>query len=52
MTILRDLSIYWAMFHVVFIFILLFRSRLNRKSRKRNGYFDGSEWGGIDNIGH
>ncbi len=31
MTILRDLSIYWAMIHVVFIFILLFRSRLNRK---------------------
>lgn len=31
MTILRDLSIYWAMFHVVFLFILLFRSRLNRK---------------------
>ena len=31
MTILRDISIYWAMFHVVFLFILLFRSRLNRR---------------------
>lgn len=31
MTILRDISIYWAMFHVVFLFILMFRSRLNRK---------------------
>lgn len=31
MTILRDISIYWAMFHVLILFILLFRSRLNRK---------------------
>lgn len=31
MTILRDISIYWAMFHVIFLFILLFRSRLNRR---------------------
>ena len=31
MTILRDLSIYWAMFHVIFLFLALFRSRFTRK---------------------
>lgn len=31
MTILRDLSIYWAMFHVIFLFLMLFRSRFTRK---------------------
>lgn len=31
MTLLRDLSIFWAMIHVVFLFIMLFRSRLARK---------------------
>ncbi len=31
MIILRDLSIFWGMFHVVFLFIMLFRSRLSRK---------------------
>ncbi len=31
MTILRDISIYWAMFHVYFLFIMLFRSRYARK---------------------
>ncbi len=28
---LRDLSIYWCMFHVALIFVMLFRSRYNRK---------------------
>lgn len=28
---LRDVSIYWGMFHVIFIFIMLFRSRYNRR---------------------
>ncbi len=28
---LRDLSIYWCLFHVALIFIMLFRSRFNRK---------------------
>lgn len=31
MTILRDISIFWGMFHVIFLFIILFRSRLSRK---------------------
>lgn len=31
MTILRDLSIYWGMIHVIFIFIMLFRSRYTKK---------------------
>lgn len=31
MTLLRDLSIFWAMFHVIFLFIMLFRSRLTTK---------------------
>ncbi len=31
MEILRDLSIFWAMFHVIFLFIMLFRSRYTRK---------------------
>lgn len=31
MVLLRDLSIFWAMFHVIFLFIMLFRSRLTRK---------------------
>lgn len=31
MTILRDISIYWAMFHVIFLFLILFRSRFTRK---------------------
>jgi len=31
MTILRDISIFWGMFHVVLLFIMLFRSRLPRK---------------------
>jgi len=28
---LRDISIFWGMFHVEFLFIILFRSRLSRK---------------------
>ncbi|MCI8484941.1 MAG: GHKL domain-containing protein [Lachnospiraceae bacterium] len=33
MTILRDLSIFWGMFHVLFLFVMLFRSRFTpRKS--------------------
>lgn len=31
MTILRDISIYWAMIHVIFLFLMLFRSRYTRK---------------------
>ncbi|MDE7231898.1 MAG: ATP-binding protein, partial [Lachnospiraceae bacterium] len=31
MTILRDVSIFWAMFHVIFLFLILFRSRFTRK---------------------
>ena len=31
MTILRDLSIFWVMFHVIFLFLILFRSRFARK---------------------
>lgn len=31
MTILRDLSIFWAMIHVIFLFLMLFRSRFTRK---------------------
>ena len=31
MEIRRDLSIYWSMFHILFVFILLFRSRFTRK---------------------
>ena len=29
--ILQDLSIYWAMFHVIFLFVMLFRSRYTKK---------------------
>ncbi len=29
---LRDLSLYWSMFHIALIFIMLFRSRYNRKT--------------------
>lgn len=28
---LRDLSLYWCMFHLALIFVILFRSRFNRK---------------------
>lgn len=31
MEILRDLSAFWAMFHVIFLFIMLFRSRYTKK---------------------
>lgn len=31
MVILRDISIFWAMFHVIFLFAMLFRSRFTRK---------------------
>lgn len=31
MTVLRDLSIFWGMFHVIFLFVMLFRSRYTRK---------------------
>ena len=31
MTILRDLSIFWVMFHVIFLFLILFRLRFTRK---------------------
>lgn len=31
MIILRDLSIFWAMIHVIFLFLMLFRSRFTRK---------------------
>lgn len=31
MEILRDLSIYWSMLHILFVFILLFRPRFDRK---------------------
>lgn len=31
MTVLRDISIFWAMFHVIFLFLMLFRSRYTRK---------------------
>lgn len=31
MTILRDISVFWAMFHVIFLFVMLFRSRYTRK---------------------
>lgn len=30
-TILRDISVYWCMFHVIFLFIMLFRSRFTKK---------------------
>lgn len=30
-TVLRDLSVLWAMFHVIFLFVMLFRSRYNRR---------------------
>ncbi len=29
--VLRDLSVLWAMFHVIFLFVMLFRSRYNRR---------------------
>ncbi len=32
MTILRDLSIYWSMLHVIFLFLMLFRSRYTKKT--------------------
>lgn len=31
MTLLRDISIFWAMLHVIFLFLMLFRSRLTKK---------------------
>ena len=31
MILLRDLSIFWGMIHVIFLFIMLFRSRYTRK---------------------
>ena len=31
MVLLRDISIFWAMFHVIFLFIMLFRSRFTTK---------------------
>ncbi len=31
MVTLQDLSIFWAMFHVIFLFLMLFRSRYTRK---------------------
>lgn len=31
MILLRDISIFWAMFHVIFLFLMLFRSRFTRK---------------------
>lgn len=31
MTLLRDISIFWAMFHVIILFLMLFRSRFTRK---------------------
>lgn len=31
MTILRDISIFWGMIHVIFLFLMLFRSRFTRK---------------------
>ena len=31
MTILRDISIFWAMIHVIFLFVMLFRSKFTRK---------------------
>lgn len=31
MTMLRDISIYWAMFHVIILFLMLFRSRFTKK---------------------
>ncbi|MCI8307737.1 MAG: sensor histidine kinase [Lachnospiraceae bacterium] len=31
MIILRDMSIFWAMFHVIFLFVMLFRSRFTKK---------------------
>lgn len=30
-TVLRDLSVLWAMFHVIFLFVMLFRSRYTRR---------------------
>lgn len=32
MAILRDISIFWAMFHVIFLFLMLFRPRFTRKT--------------------
>lgn len=31
MTLLRDISIFWAMLHVIFLFLMLFRSRFTKK---------------------
>lgn len=31
MILLRDISIFWGMFHVIFLFVMLFRSRLTKK---------------------
>lgn len=31
MTLIRDISIYWAMVHVIFLFVMLFRSRFTKK---------------------
>lgn len=32
MKILQDLSVFWAMFHVIFLFVMLFRSRYKKKT--------------------
>lgn len=32
MTILRDLSIFWGMFHVILLFVMLFRSRYTKRT--------------------
>lgn len=34
MQILQDLSIFWAMFHVIFLFVMLFRSRYNQRKTR------------------
>ena len=39
MMILRDISIFWAMFHVIFLFLMLFRSRFTRKKTIAVGAF-------------
>lgn len=31
MTILRDLSIIWSLFHILILFLMLYRSRYSRK---------------------
>ncbi len=44
MAILQDLSIFWAMFHVIFLFIMLFRSRY---TKKKTILFAGIGMGGL-----